>query len=166
MGYKVTYGKKVGSGEGCNALLDGRIFFTSRTSYPVAVFSTIKYEPKKEELLRFVTLLVTIYFLMMLRSTNTTSLKQSSLIACVRARMEISTLALAIIYFERLCLDCRVDKSNRRLSFAACLLLALKVNESNSIIVYDRRATKTDGSKTPSMTTWVNLTHDWDVWIP
>ena len=49
---KVAYGKKVGSGEGCNALLDGRIFFASRTSYPVAVFSTIKYEPKKEETLR------------------------------------------------------------------------------------------------------------------
>ena len=89
------------------------------------------------------------------------SLKQQALQACIRARIEISTLALAIIYFERLCLDCRVDKSNRRLSFAACLLLASKVNESNSIIAYDRRAvttattTKTDGSRTPSMKTWV-----------
>jgi hypothetical protein len=91
------------------------------------------------------------------------SLKQQALAACIRARIEISTLALAIIYFERLCLDCRVDKSNRRLSFAACLLLASKVNESNSIIAYDRHAvaeatttTKTDGSRrTPSMTTWV-----------
>jgi hypothetical protein len=54
-------------------------------------------------------------------------------------------------------LDCRVDKSNRRLSFAACLLLASKVNESNSIIAYDRRCTETksDGSKLPLMTTWV-----------
>jgi hypothetical protein len=89
------------------------------------------------------------------------SLKQQALVACIRARIEISTLALAIIYFERLCLDCRVDKSNRRLSFAACLLLASKVNESNSIIAYDRHAvaeaatTKTNGSRTPSMTTWV-----------
>ncbi|KAL3822797.1 hypothetical protein ACHAXA_005962 [Cyclostephanos tholiformis] len=84
------------------------------------------------------------------------SLKQQALVACVRARIEISSLALAIIYFERLCLDCRVDKSNRRLSFAACLLLASKVNESNSIIAYDRRTeTKSDGSKLPLMTTWV-----------
>ena len=57
------------------------------------------------------------------------SLKQQALAAAVRAKLEISTVALAIIYFERLCLDCRVDKSNRRLSFSACLLLAIKINE-------------------------------------
>lgn len=34
------------------ALLDGRMFFSTKKSYPVAVFSTIKYEPKKEETLR------------------------------------------------------------------------------------------------------------------
>jgi hypothetical protein len=75
----------------------------------------------------------------------------------VRARIEISTLALAIIYFERLCLSCRVDKSNRRLSFAACLLLATKVNESNSVIAYNRGGTQTksDGSQLPSMVSWV-----------
>jgi hypothetical protein len=57
------------------------------------------------------------------------SLKRQALAAAVRAKLEISTVALAIVYFERLCLDCRVDKSNRRLSFAACLLLAIKLNE-------------------------------------
>ena len=61
------------------------------------------------------------------------SLKEQALAAAVRAKLEISTVALAIIYFERLCLDCRVDKSNRRLSFAACLLLAIKINEVGSI---------------------------------
>ena len=30
-------------------LLDGRVFFSARKSYPVAIFTTIKYEPKKEE---------------------------------------------------------------------------------------------------------------------
>jgi hypothetical protein len=59
------------------------------------------------------------------------SLKQQALLAAVKARLEISTVALAIIYFERLCLDCRVDKTNRRLSFAACLLLAIKINEAH-----------------------------------
>jgi hypothetical protein len=59
------------------------------------------------------------------------SIKQQALKAAVKARLEISTVALACVYFERLCLDCRVDKSNRRLSFAACLLLAAKINESN-----------------------------------
>mmetsp|Transcript_15780 Transcript_15780/g.34153 ORF Transcript_15780/g.34153 Transcript_15780/m.34153 type:complete len:935 (+) Transcript_15780:205-3009(+) len=107
------------------------------------------------------------------------SLKQQALRACVRARIEISTLALACIYFERLCLDCRVDKSNRRLSFAACLLLAVKVNESNSMIAYDRGTeTKSDGTLLPLMTSWVKpnkksgkifeslivfFTHDWSL---
>jgi len=107
------------------------------------------------------------------------SLKQQALVACVRARIEISTLALACIYFERLCLDCRVDKSNRRLSFGACLLLAAKVNESNSMIAYDRGVqTKSDGSQLPLMTSWVKpnkksgkifeslivfFTHDWSL---
>lgn len=65
------------------------------------------------------------------------SLKQQALVACVRSQIELSTLALACVYFERLCLDCRVDKSNRRLSFAASLLLAAKVNESNTIMAFD-----------------------------
>lgn len=59
------------------------------------------------------------------------SLKRQALLAAVKARLEISTVALAIVYFERLCFDCRVDKSNRRLSFAACLLLAIKINEAH-----------------------------------
>lgn len=59
------------------------------------------------------------------------SLKHQSLLAAVQARLEVSTVALASVYFERLCLDCRVDKSNRRLCFAACLLLATKLNEPN-----------------------------------
>jgi hypothetical protein len=58
------------------------------------------------------------------------SVKQQALLAAVKAKLEISTVALAIVYFERLCLDCRVDKTNRRLSFAACLLLAIKINEA------------------------------------
>ncbi len=64
------------------------------------------------------------------------SLKQQALAAAVRAKLEISTVALAIVYFERLCLDCRVDKSNRRLSFAACLLLAIKINEVRSVPIF------------------------------
>ena len=62
------------------------------------------------------------------------SLKQQALFACVKAKIEVSTCALACIYFERICLDCRVDKSNRRLSFAACLLIAAKINEANSML--------------------------------
>mmetsp|Transcript_12725 Transcript_12725/g.15500 ORF Transcript_12725/g.15500 Transcript_12725/m.15500 type:complete len:135 (-) Transcript_12725:808-1212(-) len=52
----------------------------------------------------------------------------------LRSNLEISTVALAFVYFERLCLDCRVDKSNRHLSFAACLLLACKSNEEGIAI--------------------------------
>jgi hypothetical protein len=35
-----------------HALLDGRVFFSSKKSYPMAVFSCIKYEPQKEEAAR------------------------------------------------------------------------------------------------------------------
>lgn len=47
------------------------------------------------------------------------NLKQQALLACIDSNIEISTVALACVYFERLALDCRVDKSNRRLTFAA-----------------------------------------------
>jgi len=57
------------------------------------------------------------------------SLKRQALAAVVNAQLELGTLALACVYFERLCLDCRVDKSNRRLTFAGCLLIAAKLNE-------------------------------------
>lgn len=59
------------------------------------------------------------------------SAKNQALAAAVKAKLEIGTVALSCVYFERLCLDCRVDKSNRRLAFAACLLLASKLNEPN-----------------------------------
>lgn len=66
------------------------------------------------------------------------SVKQQALMASVKAKLEVSTVALSCVYFERLCLDCRVDKSNRRLSFAACLLLAAKINESHVALVMQR----------------------------
>ena len=66
------------------------------------------------------------------------SIKQQALLVAVQAKLEISTVALSIVYFERLCLDCRVDKTNRRLSFAACLLLALKMNEAHVELVTTR----------------------------
>ena len=52
---RVAYGKGGGSHSNTtprNALLDGRCFFSTKKSYPIHVFSTIKYEPKKEETLR------------------------------------------------------------------------------------------------------------------
>eukprot|EP00814_Leptocylindrus_danicus_P006195 CAMPEP_0116006350 /NCGR_PEP_ID=MMETSP0321-20121206/1681_1 /TAXON_ID=163516 /ORGANISM="Leptocylindrus danicus var. danicus, Strain B650" /LENGTH=890 /DNA_ID=CAMNT_0003474897 /DNA_START=161 /DNA_END=2833 /DNA_ORIENTATION=- len=63
------------------------------------------------------------------------NIKQEALLACNKANVEVSTVSLACVYFERLCLDCRVDKSNRRLVFAACLLLAFKINEPHVAIV-------------------------------
>ena len=63
------------------------------------------------------------------------SLKHQALQAAIKAKLEVGTVALACVYFERLCFDCRVDKSNRRLAFAACLLLATKINEPNVRLV-------------------------------
>jgi hypothetical protein len=47
--------------------------------------------------------------------------------------IEISTIAIAIINFERLCLKGLITKINRRLSMAICLLLAIKFHEIYSI---------------------------------
>ena len=65
------------------------------------------------------------------------NLKSQALFGCLNAGCEIGTVALACVFFERLCLDCRVDKSNRRLSMGACLLLAYKFNEPSVKLVND-----------------------------
>ena len=78
------------------------------------------------------------------------SIKQQALMAAVKAKLELGTVALAFIYFERLCLDCRVDKTNRRLSFAACLLLAIKINESHVGLVMKPEPSKQNSPKNSS----------------
>ena len=87
------------------------------------------------------------------------SIKQAALLACVRAKLEVSTVALACVYFERLALDCRVDKSNRRLTFAACLLIALKINESNVKIVHEESNKET---KRGDLKSWIRPRKDND----
>ena len=75
------------------------------------------------------------------------SLKHQALIAAVKAKLEIGTVALASVYFERLCLDCRVDKSNRRLTFAVCMLLAAKLNEPNvGLVMKQEKVTPSEES--------------------
>lgn len=89
------------------------------------------------------------------------SLKKEALDVCVKANLEVSTVALACVYFERLCLDCRVDKSNRRLTFATCLLLALKVNESNVKIVHEENKESKKGKwNFAKSTIRPNIEHD------
>ena len=81
------------------------------------------------------------------------SLKHQALEAAVEAKVEVGTVALACVYFERLCLDCRVDKSNRRLTFAACLLLASKLNEPNSsLVIQTQEDEEKDKSRATSTT--------------
>jgi hypothetical protein len=104
------------------------------------------------------------------------SLKQQALMAAVKAQLDISTVALAFVYFERLCLDCRVDKSNRRLAFSACLLLAAKINEASVVALVadpnekdsDKRGlqslirpTKTSSTIFASLLEF--FTHDWSL---
>ena len=75
------------------------------------------------------------------------SLKHQALLAAVKAKLEIGTVALACVYFERLCLDCRVDKSNRRLTFAVCMLLAVKLNEPNVGLVMQQDKVESSGKE-------------------
>ena len=57
------------------------------------------------------------------------AVKTRALFGCHKGGVEVATVALACVYFERLCLDCRVDKLNRKLTMGACLMLAYKFNE-------------------------------------
>lgn len=113
-----------------------------RRKYSVAEYDTIRMPPS-------------------LTLSKIRSLKKEALDVCVKANLEVSTVALACIYFERLCLDCRVDKSNRRLTFATCLLLALKVNESNVKIVHEESKESKKGKWNFAKTTIrPNIEHD------
>lgn len=57
-------------------------------------------------------------------------LKKQAAIACYEGLgVELGTLALACVYFEKLCLLSLVTKSNRRLAFATCLILSYKFQE-------------------------------------
>jgi len=57
------------------------------------------------------------------------NLKKSAILGCMARNIELSTVALAVILFERLCLKGLVTKANRRLTMAVALLLAYKFNE-------------------------------------
>ena len=57
------------------------------------------------------------------------TLKRESLEQWKKYDLELSTLALGIVYFERLVIKTLVMKTNRKIKFAACLLIAFKFNE-------------------------------------
>lgn len=62
------------------------------------------------------------------------NLKKKTLLACVNSDIdiEISTVAIAFIFFEQLILQSLVAKENRKLTMAVCLVLAAKFNEEKT----------------------------------
>lgn len=66
-------------------------------------------------------------------------LKKSALLGALNLDIEVSTVAMACIYFERLCLKGVVTKFNRKLSMACCLLIAYKFNEHITGSMYGTR---------------------------
>eukprot|EP01038_Epipyxis_sp_PR26KG_P012988 gene12988-17416_t len=59
-------------------------------------------------------------------------LKKRILLFCLSIEIELSTVAIAFINFERLCLKCLVTKANRRLAMAVSIVLAYKFNENST----------------------------------
>lgn len=57
------------------------------------------------------------------------SIKAKLVAVAQQLDLELASVAHAFVYFEKLCLQGLVNKENRRLKGAACLLLAIKVNE-------------------------------------
>lgn len=68
-------------------------------------------------------------------------------------KIEVSTVALACVYFERLCLAGVVTKPNRRLAMAACLAIAYKFNEP---------VLMEGDNKLPAL--WAFVDQEWQVW--
>lgn len=58
------------------------------------------------------------------------NLKKQALLASFSIGIEVSTMALSVLNFERLCLKSIVTKFNRRLTMALSMLLAFKFNEN------------------------------------
>ncbi len=67
------------------------------------------------------------------------NLKKKILVLCINAGIEVSTVALGVINFERLCLKNLVTKANRKLSMAISLILAVKYNECEQTEGYQKR---------------------------
>jgi hypothetical protein len=61
--------------------------------------------------------------------TDIKNIKKPTLFACLALSIEISTVALAVISFERLTMKNIVNKTNLKLAMAVSLLLAYKFNE-------------------------------------
>jgi len=57
------------------------------------------------------------------------NLKREVLEQCRVLNLEVSTAALAVVYFEKLVFKGIVEKSNRKLVMSVCLILAFKFNE-------------------------------------
>lgn len=60
------------------------------------------------------------------------TVKKAALLQCLSCGIEVATVAIAVINFERLCLKNYVTKINRKLAMAVSLTLAYKFNECNS----------------------------------
>eukprot|EP00736_Rhodelphis_marinus_P007651 Rmarinus@m.7403 len=65
------------------------------------------------------------------------SLKLDIVQVGLEAELEVSTIALAYIYFEKLVLQGAVTKANRRLLACACIVLATKFNDPKGVIGMD-----------------------------
>jgi hypothetical protein len=63
-------------------------------------------------------------------------LKKDILTYALAHEIELTTVAIAIINFERLVMKGLVSKVNRRLSMAVAFILAIKFNESPSSVIY------------------------------
>jgi hypothetical protein len=62
---------------------------------------------------------------------------------------DLSTVALAVVYLEQLINKCLVNKANRRLAMAVCLLLAFKMNEERDCVA-TASETPTSSAAAPS----------------
>jgi hypothetical protein len=65
------------------------------------------------------------------------NLKKETLLFCMALGIEISTVAIAMINFERLCMKSLITKYNRKLAMAVSLVLAVKFNETAHVTYHE-----------------------------
>lgn len=89
--------------------------------------------------------------------TKIRSLKTTAIDLWSNRNWELSTVAIAIVSFERLILKRLVNKANRRLAMAICLLLAYKMNEFRENSTTNNGGTETDDASSKGTTHHHNI---------
>ncbi len=85
-------------------------------------------------------------------------MKKAALLMAQQLGIEVATVAIAVICFERLCIQGIITKYNRYLTMAVCMLLAYKFNEASEV---SKQSTDEVRNRLKRMFQYID--HEWEV---